>query len=105
MLTTNLWIETGLVNGSMSSIEDLSWDYRRQTDQLPSVILIRFDSYTSPSFPDCPIGTVPVFPQTRQFNYKGIVCSRTQFPLRLGYAITVHKSQGLTLLRAVMNLN
>jgi len=105
MLTTNLWTEIGLVNGSMGSIEDLSWDYGRQTDQLPSVILIRFDSYTGPSFPGCPVGTVPVFPQTRQFDYKGIVCLRTQFPLRLGYAITVHKSQGLTLLRAVMNLN
>lgn len=105
MLTTNLWTEIGLVNGSMGSIEDFSWDYGRPTDQLPSVILIRFDSYTGPSFPDCPVGTIPVFPQTRQFDYKGIVCSRTQFPLRLGYAITVHKSQGLTLLRAVMNLN
>ncbi|CAG8983615.1 hypothetical protein HYALB_00004637 [Hymenoscyphus albidus] len=79
MLTTNLWTEIGLVNGSMGVIEDVSWDYGRQTDQLPSVILIRFDSYTGPSFPGCPIGTVPVFPQTRQFDCKGIVCSRTQF--------------------------
>jgi ATP-dependent exoDNAse (exonuclease V) alpha subunit len=105
MLTTNLWTEIGLVNGSMGSIEDFSWDDGRQTDQLPSVMLIRFDSYNGPSFPDCPVGTIPVFPQTCQFDFKGIVCSRTQFPLRLGYAITVHKSQGLTLLRAVINLN
>ena len=105
MLTTNLWTEIGLVNGSMGSIEDFSWDSGRSTDQLPSVILIRFDSYTGPSFPNCPVGTIPVFPQTRQFDLKNVVCSRTQFPLRLGYAITVHKSQGLTLLRAVMNLN
>jgi ATP-dependent DNA helicase PIF1 len=77
MLTTNLWTEIGLVNGSMGSIEDLSWDNGRQTNQLPSVILIRFDSYAGPSFPGCPLGTVPVFPQTRQFEYKGIVCSRT----------------------------
>lgn len=105
MLTTNLWTEIGLVNGSIGVIKDVSWDDGRQTDQLPSVILIRFDSYAGPSFPGCPVGTVPVFPQTRQFDYKGIVCLRTQFPLRLGYAITVHKSQGLTLPRAVMNLN
>jgi ATP-dependent DNA helicase PIF1 len=34
-----------------------------------------------------------------------VACSRTQFPLWLAFAITVYKSQGLTLFRAVLNLN
>jgi ATP-dependent DNA helicase PIF1 len=33
------------------------------------------------------------------------MCSRTQFLLRLAYIITVHKSQGLTLQRARLNLS
>jgi ATP-dependent exoDNAse (exonuclease V) alpha subunit len=105
MLTINLWTEIRLVNGSIGLIQDLSWNNRRRTDQLLSVILIQFDDYSGPDFPGCEPGVIPVFPNTRQFKYKGITCSRTQFLLRLRYAITVHKSQGLTLLQAVMNLN
>ena len=60
---------------------------------MPSVILVKFNSYDRPAFPDCGDGIVPIYPVTWQFEYKGISCSRTQFPLRLAYAITVYKSR------------
>ena len=104
MLTTNLWTEAGLANGSMGTIHDMSWDIGLDISSMPSVILVRFDGYTGPAFPDCEEAIVPVYPVTRQFEFKGASCSRTQFPLWLAYAITVHKSQGMSLSMAVINL-
>lgn len=106
MLTANLWTEMGLVNGSMGAVHDIMWENGQDpSSMMPSIILIKFDEYSGPAFPHCNRGVIPVFPATRQFEYKGAACSRTQSPLRPAYAITVHKSQGLTLSRAVLNLN
>ena len=95
----------GLVNSSISSIYDLMQDNGQDPSSMPSFLLIKFDEYIGPEFLQCRPGIVPVFTTTRQFEYKGAACSQTQFPLRLAYAITVYKSQRLTLLQAVLNLN
>jgi ATP-dependent DNA helicase PIF1 len=49
-------------------------------------------------------GIVPVFTELNRFEYRDASCTQMQFPLRLVYAITVHKRQSLTLSRAVLNL-
>ena len=105
MLTTNLWTKVGLVNGSIGSIYNIAWDPRQDPALMPSIILIKFDEYIGPEFLCCPQGIVPMFSITRQFDFKGIACSCTYFPLRLAYTITVHKSQGLTLPKVGLNLN
>jgi ATP-dependent DNA helicase PIF1 len=103
MLTDNIWVENGLVNGSMGTVRDVVWNEGQDPiKDMPTAIMVEVDDYDGPKFP----GTnyVPIFPVTRRFEYKKRDCSRTNFPLRLAYAITVHKAQGLTLKQVVLNL-
>ncbi|KAK9311748.1 ATP-dependent DNA helicase [Lipomyces starkeyi] len=102
MLTDNIWVENGLVNGYGDS-EDVVWNEGQDTTKdMPTAIMVEVDDYGGPKFP----GTnyIPIFPVTRRFEYKKSDCSRTNFPLRLAYAITVHKAQGLKLKQVVLNL-
>jgi hypothetical protein len=47
MLISNLWTERGLVNGSMGTVFDLSWDPGLDPfSAFPTVLLIKFDNYS-----------------------------------------------------------
>ena len=104
MLTANLWTENGLVNGSLGTIRDIVWgkSITSPSKDLPLAIMVEFDSYKGPFFEDT--GTVPVFLATTQFGHDHHDCERTQFPLVVACAITIHKSQGMTLEKAVLNI-
>ena len=51
---------------------------------------------------DCPL--VPIVPVVVRWTHGGRECSRTQLPLTLAWGITIHKSQGLTLAFATLEL-
>ena len=100
MLTSNLWVDVGLVNGAMGTVQAICYRTGGPPD-LPIAVMIHFDSYSGPTFPD---GTVPITPLRRCWSSSGGQCSRLQLPLKLAWAVTIHKSQGLTLDKVVIDV-
>ena len=105
MLTANLWVAAGLVNGAMGTITDILYKEKLEHTALPTAILVAFDKYNGPTLKNLE-GTpvVPIVPIRRMWEGESGICSRLQFPLSLAWAITAHKSQGLTLPKAVIDL-
>ena len=64
MLTSNLWVEVGLVNGAMRTVEAIC--YKDTTPpHLPVAVMVQFDHYTGPTVHD---GTVPIIPVHRNLS-------------------------------------
>lgn len=106
MITRNLWTSGGLVNGTMGTVHDMIWEdgVEDPFTTMPAVILVAVDKHTDPaSIAIYNIHVVPVVPAEAQWEEKHKVYQRKQFPLVLAFAITIHKSQSLTLARVVLN--
>ena len=100
MLTSNLWVDVGLVNGAMGTIRAIC--YRSGgPPNLPISVMVHFDNYSGPTLHD---GTVPITPLRRTWSSSRGQCSRLQLPLKLAWAVTIHKSQGLTLDKVVIDV-
>ena len=84
----------------MSTIEAICYQSGGPPD-LPLAVMVRYDHYSGPTLND---GTVPITPLRRTWSNSGVQCSRLQLPLKLAWAVTIHKSQGLTLTKVVVDV-
>lgn len=91
MLTSNLWVEVGLVNGAMGTIEPICYQSGGPPDLLLAV-MVRLDHYSGPTLHD---GTVPITPLPRTWSNSGVQCSSLQLPLKLAWAVTISPKDSL----------
>lgn len=86
MLTCNIDVGAGLCNGATGIIKELS----------EKEVIVKFDNIDK----DIQINKVEQKIETVEGDY-----IRKQIPLMLAYAITIHKSQGLTFNKCIINLD
>ena len=109
MLTVNVDVSDGLVNGARGTIEDII-----KTGSEVTLVLVKFDhsrvgvtaiaqSQYRSQYPEA----VPISRHEAVFfigKNKAAEASRRQFPLVLAWATTIHKVQGLTMDQIVVDM-
>ena len=100
ILTANLWQEVGLCNGAPGTVRHFIYKDDHAPPNLPIAVLVEFHNYCGPQFWSSATNCVPIVPITFEWESK----SRQQLPLQMRYAVTIHKSQGQTLQKAVIDL-
>ena len=104
MLTMNLWPSVGLCNGSAGTVVDIIYKTSHQPPDLPIAVIIKFDDYIGPSTSNKIPSLVSIAPVTISVSSGNSVHERQQLPLKLAWALTIHKSQGLTLPQAWVDI-
>ena len=96
MLTSNLWIEAGLVNGALGYIQNIIYKPGNAPPDPPTYVMVEFDNYSGMPFEDGAPKLILISPIQRGCIH--------QLPLHLPWALTIHKSYGLTLSNTTVDI-
>ena len=96
MLTTNLWVEAGLVNRALVQVVSILYNTSTTPPNLPLFVVVNFMHYKGPPWDNANPNYVPILPVTRG--------SRRKLPLCMAWGLTIHKAQGMTLQKATIDI-
>ena len=95
-LTFNVEQKAGLCNGTRGIVYDIMF---RPTSPVPIVLVQITQKYIGPSFIEGIPAIVPIVPKLHSWlraECSNLRTTRLGLPLRLAFAMTIHKVQGLT---------
>ena len=102
MITRNVAYHYGLANGTRGILVGVVYPPGSRMGGFPEAIIVSIPDYCGPVFYPGEPTWVPILAMT---DYQGSQ-RRTQFPIVAGFAMTINKSQGLTIKEGVViNLN
>ena len=88
-----MWCK-GIVNGRNAQVKDIIYPLNKTNETLPDAIIVHIPEYTGPQFfNDIERHNYIPLVATNQYS-KVVYATRQQYPIRLGYSITTHKTQG-----------
>ncbi|XP_063978978.1 ATP-dependent DNA helicase PIF1-like [Diachasmimorpha longicaudata] len=94
MIRRNIDVTIGLVNGTIAVVQSISKSIMKGKEY-PKAVTVKLDSGQTHDIERMEV----------KFEIMdGVYITRKQFPISLTYGITIHKSQGLRLPNAVMNI-
>jgi hypothetical protein len=96
MLTSNLWTNTRLVNGTLGVVEQIVHNHGISPPEPPTYILVRFDNYVGVPWDEAFPQTIPIIPIERD--------KERQIPLKLAWGLAIDKSRGLTFGKETINI-
>lgn len=97
MLLRNLDVPSGLVNGAIGTIKTI-----HQIEGLVNGRQVKSVTKLTVIFGESEHEIIPV--ESKFLLSYGVFITRKQFPICLAYAITIHKSQGLTIKTCVVDV-
>lgn len=88
----------GLFNEAIGTVVDIIYKTGcNPINYLPEVVMVEFPNYSGSSFTEENPKIVPIVPVVIRLECSCHSCSRNTIPLKLGWATTIHKCQGMTI--------